>query len=74
MTIINESTVVVFSSDELKKVLEENNNYSYIYFGANLTLLNGITISNTKTNIIIDGTYNGITYQFEDRKSASAIQ
>ena len=72
MTIINESTVVVFSSDELKKVLEENNNYSYIYFGANLTLLNGITISNTKTNIIIDGTYNGITYQFEDRKSASA--
>lgn len=32
MTIIDDNTVVVFISDELKNVLENNNNYTYIYF------------------------------------------
>ena len=32
MTIIDDNTVVVFTSDELKNTLENNNNYTYIYF------------------------------------------
>lgn len=32
MTIIDDNIVVVFTSDELKNVLENNNNYTYIYF------------------------------------------
>lgn len=72
MTIINENTVVVFSSEELKTALENENNYTTIYFGNDISLLNGIKISNTKTNVIIDGTYNGTTYKLEDKKSASA--
>lgn len=32
MTIINDTTVVVFSSAELKEALENNNGYTYIYF------------------------------------------
>ena len=72
MQIINESTVVVFTYEELKEALEKPNNYKYIYFGANITLTNGITISNTKENVIIDGTYNGVIYTLEDKKSASS--
>ena len=69
MTFINESTVVVFSSLELKNALENDNGYTYIYLGANIQLENGIKISSLKTNVTIDGTYNDITYQFEDKKS-----
>lgn len=65
MTIINDTTVVVFSSEELKSVLESNNSYTYIYFGNNISL----KIASTKANIIIDGTYNGVTYNFEDMKT-----
>ena len=32
MTIIDDNTVVVFTSDELKNTLANNNNYTYIYF------------------------------------------
>lgn len=41
-TIINDTSVVVFTSEELKTVLEQNNNYTKIYFGANITLTSGI--------------------------------
>lgn len=71
MTIINETTVVVFSSEELKNCLEGNNGYAIIYLGANITLGSGINISSSKQSIIIDGTYEGITYQLEDRKSST---
>lgn len=33
MTIINETTVVVFSSEELETCLEGNNGYAIIYLG-----------------------------------------
>lgn len=46
MTIINENTVVVTSSSELKEALEKDNAYTYIYFGNNITLESGITDSN----------------------------
>lgn len=72
MTIINDTSVVVFTSEELKTVLEQNNNYTQIYFGANITLTSGIKIANSKTNVIIDGTYQDITYTLEDMKNLSA--
>ncbi len=68
MTIINENTVVVTSASELKEALEKDNTYTYIYFGNNITLESGITISKNKNNIVIDGTYNNITYEFNDQK------
>lgn len=71
MTIINDATVIVFDSNELKKVLEENNNYTYIYFGNDITLTTGIKISNTKINITIDGTYESVRHNLIDKKSAS---
>ena len=72
MTIINDTTVVVFTYAELKTVLEGTNNYSYIYFGANITLTAGIKIASTKTNITIDGTYQNVRYTYEDMKNLSA--
>lgn len=72
MTIINDTTVVVFSSEELKTVLESNNSYTYIYFGSNISLKSGIKIASTKANVTIDGTYNGVTYTFEDMKTLNA--
>ncbi len=72
MTIIDENTVVVFSSTELKNVLENNNEYNYIYLGDNISLDSGIKISNSKINITIDGTYNGVVYTFEDKKTLNS--
>lgn len=72
MTIINDNTVVVTTSDELKNALENNNGYTYIYIGNNITLTKGINISSFKTSITIDGTYENTRYQLEDMKSLSA--
>ncbi len=72
MTIIDDNTVVVNTSAELKNVLENNNAYNYIYFGNNINLTTGIVISNTKTNVVIDGTYENVTYEFTDMKSTGA--
>lgn len=72
MTIIDSQTVVVYDSAELKTVLEGNNTYNYIYFGANIKLTSAITILPTKTNITIDGTYNSIRYTYEDMDSSSS--
>lgn len=69
MTIIDNNTVVVFTSDELKSALENNNGYTYIYFGSDITLEKGIKISNEKVNVTIDGTYEGNTYTFYGMKS-----
>ena len=71
MTVLNENSVVVYNSAELKTVLEGNNGYTTVYFGSDITLTNGISISSSKVNVIIDGTYNNVTYKFEDKKSAS---
>ncbi len=72
MTIINDNKVVVYTYEELKRVLEENNLYNYVYLGANITLKGSIKISNNKTSITIDGTYNGVRYTYEQMKSAVA--
>lgn len=49
MQIINDNTVVVFSYAELKTALEQNNNYTYVYLGADITLENGITLLSHQT-------------------------
>lgn len=71
MTIINESTVVVYSYEELKQVLEGNNNYTLIYFGDDITITKGITISSNKANVVIDGLYNNVRHKYIDKKSVS---
>lgn len=57
MTIINETTIVVFNYTELKQYLEGNNTYTYFYLGEDITLTNGITINMNKSYVIIDETY-----------------
>lgn len=71
MIILDETTVVVFTYQELKTILEGNNLYNYIYFGNNIKLTSGINISSTKKNLTIDGTYNNVTYTFEDVNSST---
>lgn len=65
---LNKETVVVFSYEELKEVLENENEYSYIYLGDNIVLSGGIGISNSKTNVVIDGTYEYTRYEFTVQK------
>lgn len=72
MIIINNNEVVVFNYLELKSALEENNGYSIVHFGDNITLTNGVNINSSKTNVIIDGSYDGVTYTLTDKKSTAA--
>ena len=72
MTIINNNTVVVFSSSELKEALEKDNGYTYIYFGSNITLTTGIKIASSKLNVTIDGMYDGVIHKFEDVKTLNS--
>lgn len=72
MNILNESTVVVYNSEQLKTALEADNGYTNIFLGANIELASGINISKTKSLITIDETYNNTTYTFTDRKSTAA--
>ena len=37
--------MVIFTSEELKTVLEQNNSYTHIHFRANITLASGIKIA-----------------------------
>lgn len=64
MHIINDNTVVVNNSEELKQVLSETNNYTYIYFGSDITLTSGFTINSNKKEVVIDGTYNNVKYTY----------
>ena len=65
MQVIDENTVVVTTSEELNKVLSEQNNYTYIYLGNDITMSSGLVINNTKEKIIID---NLPDYYEENRK------
>ena len=64
MHIINDNTVVVNNSEELKQVLSETNNYTYIYFGSDITLTSGFVINSNKKEVVIDGTYNNVKYTY----------
>ena len=60
MEIINNNTVVVTNSEELKDVLSNTNDYNYVYLGNDITLTSGFKINANKTKVTIDGTYNNI--------------
>lgn len=74
MTIIDSETVVVYDFSELKTVLEGDNTYNLIYFGADITLTGGISLHASKPKITIDGTYDNIRYTYTDYNSSSAAQ
>ncbi len=69
MQIINDNIVVVNSSEELKQVLSEENNYNYVYLGSDITVTSGFIINSNKSMVIIDGTYNGIKYTYTNNLS-----
>lgn len=69
MQIINDTTVVINNSEELKQVLSEENNYNYVYLGNDITMTSGFIINNNKNNIIIDGTYNNTKYTYTNNLS-----
>ena len=52
--IIDSNTVVVTTSDELKQVISEDNNYDYIYLGNDITATSGFVINGNKSKVIID--------------------
>ena len=71
MQIINDNTVVVYSSDELKQILSEQNDYNYVYLASDIVLESGFTINSNKINVTIDGTYNGVKYTYTNNLTES---
>ena len=72
MEIINNKTVVVSNSSELKEALESDNGYTYIYLGSDITLESGININENKQNITINGTYMNNKYTLTGMNSIDA--
>ena len=72
MTILNDETVAISTFAELKSIIETNNAVNLIYLDANIEMTSGITIPQTKTNLIIDGPYNDIRHTFKDRTTLNA--
>ena len=68
--IIDNSTVVVTTSDELKQVLSEDNGYEYVYLGSDITATSGFVINSNKGKIVIDGTYNNTKYTYTNNLSS----
>lgn len=69
MKIISNKRVQVFTSDELKEILEGDNDYKFIYFGNDITLDSGICINGNKNDIVINGTYDGVRYKLTGMNS-----
>ena len=70
--IIDNNTVVVMTSDELKQVLSEDNGYEYVYLGSDIDATSGFVINSNKNKIIIDGTYNNTKYTYTNNLSSEA--
>ena len=70
--IINNNTVVVTSSDELKQAVSEDNGYDYIYLGSDIIATSGFIINSNKVKITIDGTYNNVKYTYTNNLSLEA--
>lgn len=70
MNKINNKTVSVSTSVELKDALESNNGYEYIYLENDITLESGIKINTNKSNVTIDGTYLNNTYTLTGMNSS----
>lgn len=56
MEIIDSQSVKIFTSQDLKEALENDNGYLNIYLANDITLESGITLNSNKEKIIIDGT------------------
>lgn len=73
---INDTTVAVETSAELKSVLEGDNNINLIYLANDITLAQGITILGSKTQVTIDGLYptdnTGVIHTYTDMNSAGS--
>ncbi len=72
MNKINNNTVTVSTSDELKEALEQNNGYEYIYLENDITLNSGITINSKKSKVTINGTYQNIMHTLTGMNSSEA--
>lgn len=68
--IIDNNTVVVMTSDELKQVLSEDNGYEYVYLGSDINATSGFVINSNKGKIVIDGTYNNTKYTYTNNLSS----
>lgn len=68
--IIDNNTVVVMTSDELKQVLSEDNGYEYVYLGNDINATSGFVIDSSKGKIVIDGTYNNTKYTYTNNLSS----
>lgn len=73
---INDNTVAVETSAELKSVLEANNSITLVYLANDIVLERGITILGTKSQITIDGLYptdgTGVIHTYTDMNSAGS--
>ena len=67
--IIDNNTVVVTTSDELKQAVSEDNGYEYIYLGSDITATSGFIINSNKSKVTIDGTYNNTKYTYTNNLS-----
>lgn len=72
MNKINNNTVTVSTSDELKEALEQNNGYEYIYLENDITLNSGITINSKKSKVTINGTYQNTMHTLTGMNSSEA--
>lgn len=64
MQILNSTTVVVTTSEELKIALSEDNGYMYVYLGSDIELESGFVINENKKTVVIDGTYLDIKHTY----------
>ena len=62
MQIIDKLHVVVSSLDELKTILTEKNDYTYVYLDSDITLTEGFLINDNKKRITIDGIYQNVIH------------
>lgn len=72
MNKINNKTVTVSTSSELKEALEQNNGYEYIYLENDITLNSGITINSKKSKVTINGTYQNTMHTLTGMNSSEA--
>ncbi len=69
MQIIDKLHVVVSTLDELKTVLTEDNDYTYVYLDSDIILTEGFLINDNKKRITIDGTYQNVIHKLTNNNT-----
>ena len=72
MNKINNKTVLVSTSSELKDALENDNGYEYIYLENDITLDSGITVNKNKNSVTINGTYQNVMHTLTGMNSVDS--